>query len=124
MQDPLLGKQLANFRIESPLGKGGMARVYYGVDVTLQRPVAIKVLSDMLRDEDDFNRRFVDEARMVATWRHENIIQVYYAGEEDGLAYFVMEYVDGISLDRRLAELSSQGAIMPVDEVLKIGWAV
>ncbi len=124
MQDPLLGKQLANFRIDSLLGKGGMARVYYGVDVTLQRPVAVKILSEALRDEEDYNRRFVDEARMVATWRHPNIIQVYYAGAEDGLAYFAMEYVDGSSLDQRLAELAAQGAKMPHDEVLEIGWAV
>jgi len=124
MQDPLLGRKLANFRVESLLGRGGMARVYYGTDVALQRPVAIKVLTEALRDQEDYNRRFVDEARMVATWRHENIIQVYYAGEEDGLAYFVMEYIDGTSLDSRMVELSTQGSKMPHAEVLEIGWAV
>lgn len=124
MQDPLIGRQLANFRVESLLGRGGMARVYYGTDVALQRPVAIKVLTEALRDQEEYNRRFVDEARMVATWRHENIIQVYYAGEEDGMAYFVMEYIDGTSLDSRMVELSTQGKKMPHAEVLEIGWAV
>jgi len=83
--DPLIGRQLANFRLERVLGRGGMAQVYYGLDVKLQRPVAVKVIDARFRDNPAYARRFVREAQAVATWRHENIAQIYYADEEGGL---------------------------------------
>jgi serine/threonine protein kinase len=99
--DALLGRQLGNFRIERLLGCGGMASVYYGWDVNLERPVAIKVIDVRSSERQDYAERFVREARAVAAWHHENIIQVYYADEQDGLYYFAMEYIDGLDLGRR-----------------------
>ena len=77
--DSLIGLQLANFRLERVLGRGGMAQVYYGWDVKLQRPVAVKVIDARFRDNPAYAKRFVREAQAVAAWRHENIAQIYYA---------------------------------------------
>jgi serine/threonine protein kinase len=122
--DPLIGKQLANFRIERLLGRGGMAEVYYGWDVKLERPVAIKVINARFRDNTAFARRFVREAQMIARWRHENIMQVYYADEQEGLYYFIMEYIDGLSLDDLLGQYRKDATLMPHTDVLRIGYAV
>lgn len=124
MTDYLIGKQLGNFRIERLLGRGGMATVYYGVDIALERPVAIKVLNTTLQDNPGYARRFVDEAKMIATWRHPNIVQVYYAANQQGHSYYVMEYIDGTSLEDRITDHLRRGELMPRADVLEIGWAV
>lgn len=122
--DPLLGQQLANFLIERPLGRGGMAQVYFGRDVKLERPVAIKVIDVRYRGNPAYAERFVREARTVATWRHENIVQIYYAGDEADLYYFVMEYIDGLDLGQMLAQFGAEGELMPQPEVLRVGYAI
>jgi serine/threonine-protein kinase len=71
--DPLIGRQLANFRVERLLARGGMGRVYYGWDVKLQRPVAIKVIDARYQDDQSYARRFVQEAQAIATWDNPNI---------------------------------------------------
>src|SRR3954470_5988535 len=96
--DPLIGKQLSNFLIERVVGGGGMAQVYYGLDVKLQRPVAIKVIDARYRGKPAYAQRFTKEAQAIAGWRHENIIHIYYADDQDGLYYYVMEYIDGQDL--------------------------
>jgi len=122
--DPLIGRRLANFRIERLIGHGGMAQVYYGQDVTLHRPVAIKVIDARYRGSESYAERFVREARTVATWRHENIMQVHYADVQEGIYYFVMEYIDGPDLARLLSQYANDGELMPQEDVLRIGWAV
>ncbi len=122
--DPLLGRQLANFRVERVIRRGGMAQVYYGEDVKLHRPVAIKVIDGRYRSNPDYAKRFVREAQAVAQWRHENIIQIFYADDEDELYYYVMEYVDGLDLSQLLAIYARDGELMPHDDVLLIGRAV
>jgi len=123
-EDPLIGHQFANFRIERLIGRGGMAQVYYGQDVSLQRPVAIKIIDARFRGHAAYAERFVREAQTVATWRHENILQVFYADEEDGVYYFVMEYIDGLDLAQLLAHYAADGELMPFDDVIRIGRAV
>jgi hypothetical protein len=124
MQDPLIGRRLANYRIERLIGRGGMAQVYYGWDESLQRPVAVKVIDTRYRGAPSYARRFVLEARTVATWRHDNILQVYYAGEQDGLYYFAMEYVDGLDLGESLARYAASSELMPYEEVVRVGRAI
>ena len=124
MNDPLIGHQLANFRVERVLGRGGMAQVYYGQDIKLQRPVAIKVIDARYRDKPAYARRFVNEARVLAKWHHEHILQIYYADDEDGLYYYVMEYIDGQNLASIIASYSMDGELMPTDDVLQIGNAI
>ncbi len=95
MTDPI-GQTIANrYRIESLIGRGGMADVYRGLDTVLQRPVAIKVLSER---SEDVRKRFLREARAMAMLNHRNIIGVYDAGEFDTYSYIVMEYIDGRTL--------------------------
>ncbi len=124
MNDPLIGRKLANFKIERMLGRGGMAQVYYGQDVNLQRPVAIKVIDARYRGDPAYAKRFVSEARTVATWRHENIIQVYYADKEEDFYYFVMEYIDGMGVESLISRYTDEGELMPPADILRIGWAI
>jgi serine/threonine protein kinase len=122
--DSLIGKKLANFQVERLLAHGGMAEVYYGWDVNLQRPVAIKVIDARFRKNPSYAQRFISEARAMAAWRHENIVQVYYADQQDDLYYFVMEYVDGVGLDVLLRQYAEKGEYLPYPDVLHIGRAV
>jgi serine/threonine protein kinase len=124
IEDSLIGRQLANFRIDRLIGRGGMAQVYYGWDVKLERPVAIKVIDARYRDDPSYAKRFVREAQAVATWRHENIVQIYYADDQDGLYYFAMEYIEGLSLGVLLLAYATEGELMPHEDVLRIGRAV
>ncbi len=119
--DPLIGAQLANFRIERLIGSGGMASVYYGTDITLQRPVAIKVIDEKQRKTSHYAERFLSEARIVASWRHPNICQIYYADDQNGLLYYVMEYIDGMNLSELLGNYISGGELIPHEDVLMVG---
>lgn len=122
--DPLIGQQLANYRIERTLGRGGMAQVYYGWDVTLDRAVAIKMIDARFRDDPDYAERFVKEARFISTFRHPNVVQIYYADQQDDLYFYAMEYVDGQSLEDMMADYSERGEWIPYHLVIQIGRAV
>ncbi len=124
MKDPLIGQQLANFRVERLLGRGGMASVYFGQDVKLERPVAIKVIEKRYKSDSVIAQRFVNEARMMAKWRHENIVQIYYADETQGYSYYVMEYVDGQDLSSIIEAYMEESSLMPITDVLRIGRAI
>lgn len=124
MKDPLIGQQLANFRVQRMLGQGGMATVYFGEDIKLERSVAIKVIEKRLKNDPAIAQRFVNEARMMAKWRHENIIQIYYADDAQGYSYYVMEYVDGQDLATVMSVYADEGKLMPIADVLRIGNAV
>jgi len=123
MHDPLIGRQLANFRVDRLIGRGGMASVYYAWDIKLNRPVAVKVIDTRLRGNPAYAARFLQEARSIAALRHENILQVFYAGEEDDLLYFAMEYIDGQDLGQILKEVSAAGNRLPYEEVIRYGKA-
>ncbi len=119
--NPLIGRKLANFQIKRLLGHGGMADVYYGWDEKLHRPVAIKVFEAETRAKTAQANRFIQEARMMAKWRHDNIIQIYYSGDETGLFYYVMEFVDGYDLASIMSVYSDKDELMPIADVLRIG---
>ena len=119
----LIGRQFANFRILRLLGRGGMAEVYYGWDVKLQRPVAIKVIDARFRDNPVYAQRFVNEARSMAAWNHPNILPIYYADDEGGYYYYVMEYIHGLDLEQVLNEYSRRQELAPLEDVLRIGGA-
>ena len=123
-KDPLIGKRLANFLVDKPLGRGGMAQVYYGIDSSLERPVAIKVIDVRYQGDPEFARRFVDEAKLVARWRHENIVQVYYAGNDGDAYFFAMEFIDGQSLEELMQRFLDEGSLIPHEDVLRVGRAV
>src|SRR5262245_18816406 len=93
----------AQYTVERLLGQGGMGAVYLARDITLDRPVAIKVINPDVASNATLRERFLLEARTVAKLRHPNIVSVYAAGESNGQLYFVMEYVPGESLRDVLA---------------------
>jgi uncharacterized RDD family membrane protein YckC/predicted Ser/Thr protein kinase len=99
----LVGTRLKHFELQRLLGKGGMGAVYLGLDTSLERTVAVKVLSPEIGQDPDLVQRFVREARAQARLRHANITQIYFIGEEQGIHFFVMEYVEGQPLDTMLA---------------------
>jgi len=117
--DPLLERlQRAvspDYRVERELGAGGMGRVYLAHDVMLNRGVAIKVLRLEL-DTAAGGAAFLREARILASVRHPNIIVIHRADDRDGLKYYIMELVNGPTLEDRLAS----GPI-PVTDVVRIG---
>ena len=124
MKDPLIGQQLANFRVERLIGQGGMATVYYGQDIKLQRPVAIKVIDKRFKNDPAYAARFVNEARMMAKWRHENLIQIYYADDTQGFSYYAMEYVDGNDLSTVMSMYAEEKELMPISDMLRIGKSI
>ena len=97
------GAILGDFRIEGEIGRGGMGVVYRAAQVSLGRPVALKVISETLSDREDFRERFVRESRLAASLDHPNVIPVYAAGEQDGVLYIAMRFVDGTDLRGLLA---------------------
>jgi eukaryotic-like serine/threonine-protein kinase len=122
--DSLIGLKLNNYRIDRLIGRGGMASVYYGWDTQLDRPAAIKVIDPQQQTNPAFAKRLIQEARSIAKWRHEHIMQVYYAGTSRGLPYFAMEYIEGDDLSDLLHQYARHGELMPHPDVLRIGWAV
>jgi len=103
------------YRLERPLGRGGMATVYLGRDSELDRPVAVKVLAENLADDIAFRKRFLREARLAARLSHPNVVSVYDAGEDaDGRLYIVMECVEG----ETLADVLRERGRLPADEAV------
>jgi serine/threonine protein kinase len=103
-----------------------MAEVYKAYHPGLECYVAIKVLHPFLAGEKDFLARFEREARVVATFRHPNIVQVYdyESNVEDRCYYMVMEFIDGLSLKTRLQQMAEEGRRLPLDEAIRIVIAV
>lgn len=117
----LIGKTLGKYEVLAHIGHGGMAEVYKGQQSQLDRMVAIKVLHPFLADDAGFVVRFQREARIVATLRHPNIVQVYDFdhNEELDIYYMVMEYIEGPTLGDRLEE-----AVCTPEETARIGAAI
>jgi len=99
----LVGRQIGNYVIERPIGRGGMAIVYLAKHPTLGREVAVKLLSSEYQGDADLNRRFLQEARVTANFRHPNIVEIYDLGEIEGRAYYTMERLIGLDLASQLA---------------------
>lgn len=91
------------YRLDSKLGEGGMATVYCGTDTVLRRRVAIKVLREQYAADQEFVRRFYQEAESAARLSHPNIVNTYDVGRENDTYYIVMELVDGASLGEIIA---------------------
>jgi Tol biopolymer transport system component len=98
-----LGSRLGAYEIVSPLGAGGMGEVYRARDVRLDRFVAVKVLPSHLARDPAALARFEREARAVAALSHPNVLAIHDFGEHDGVAYAVMELLEGRTLRERLA---------------------
>jgi hypothetical protein len=98
-------QQLGDFRILREIGHGGMGVVYEAEQVSLGRHVALKVLPQKLLLDARQKRRFEREAKAAARLHHTNIVPVFSVGEHDGLPYYAMQFLQGLSLDEVIDEL-------------------
>ncbi|GIH45706.1 serine/threonine protein kinase [Microbispora rosea] len=122
LTDPLVGQLLdGRYRVESRIARGGMASVYLALDVRLDRTVAVKVMHRSLAEDPHFVRRFIGEAKSVASLSHPNIVQVFDQGTDGAHVYLSMEYVPGRTLRdvlRRRGRLPAREALEMVIPVL------
>ena len=115
------GQKINNrYEIIKTIGEGGMANVYLGYDTILDRNVAIKVLRGDLATDEKFVRRFQREALSASSLSHPNIVEVYDVGEDNGLYYIVMEYVEGKTLKQLLKKRGSLTLSEAIDIMLQI----
>ncbi len=98
----LAGQSLGGYQLEEEIGHGSMGVVYRGKQIALGREVAIKVLPKTLARDASYVARFIREAQIIAGLNHPNVVQIYDAGQQNKLLYFVMEYVQGPTLSSLL----------------------
>jgi serine/threonine-protein kinase len=108
--DPRIGMEIAGYRIEERVGRGGMGVVYRAEHLNLRRRAAIKIIAPDLAESEGFRERFTREARIAAALQHPNIVTVYDAGEVEGLLYLAMQYIEGFDLS---AMLRREGRLRP-----------
>ena len=100
-----VGQVLDKYELLDRVGQGGMAIVYRGIDRSLKRVVAVKVLHKHLADYQEARDRFEREAQAVAKLRHENILEIFdYAAKPDSEAYIVTEFIDGQTLKQVITD--------------------
>jgi len=104
------------YQIIKTIGEGGMANVYLAYDVILERNVAVKVLRGDLSTDEKFVRRFQREALSASSLTHANVVEVYDVGEDNGLYYIVMEFIEG----KHLKQLLKRRGNLTLNEVIDI----
>jgi serine/threonine protein kinase len=115
-----IGKTIGKVRIDKYLAHGGMAEVYLGSHLALERPVAIKVLHSYVEQDPDLLARFQREAKVVAGLRHPNIVQIFDFDTTDGHPYIVMEYLKGPTLATYLRRLHERNERIPLHQVARL----
>src|ERR1700693_5724188 len=110
----LPGRRLGPYEVLAAIGAGGMGEVYKARDTRLDRIVAIKVLPTHLADRSELRERFEPKARVVASLNHPHICTLYDIGQQDGIDYLVMEYLEGETLALRLLK-----GPLPLEQVLQ-----
>lgn len=116
--DDLVGQTLNRYKITALIGEGGMGAVFKAHDVTLQRDVAIKIMHGNFARQEDFQQRFLQEARTAARLDHPGIIQVYDFGSDRGRLYIVMKFIAGDNLEKMLRDLRQQNRWIPLVEAV------
>jgi serine/threonine protein kinase/Flp pilus assembly protein TadD len=114
----MIGQTISHYKILEKLGEGGMGVVYKAQDLKLDRMVAIKFLPSHLSASADSKARFLQEAKATAALNHPNILGVYEIDEQDGAMFFAMEYIEGMTLKKHIANLKS-GTGIPVIQALE-----
>ncbi|MBI5953304.1 MAG: protein kinase [Chloroflexi bacterium] len=115
-----IGQTIGKVRIDKYLARGGMAEVYLGTHLSLDRPVAVKVLHSYIESDPDLLDRFHREAKAVAGLRHPNIIQVFDFDTHEGHPYIVMEYLKGPNLSTYLQTLQKNELKLSPEQVGKL----
>ncbi len=111
-----IGKEFAHYRVVERLGVGGRGEVYLASDSKLGRKVALKILPIKAMKNVEILQRFEQEARAASALNHPNIAHIYEIGESRGLHFIAMEYVEGVSLDRKIGRQP-----LPVADIVRIG---
>ena len=114
------GTTFAGYQIESVVGRGGMGVVYRATDLSLERPVALKLIAPELAEDEQFRRRFLKEPKLAAALDHPNVVPIYEAGEREGQLYLAMRFVEGSdmrTLLRRDGGLSHDRALVILAQV-------
>ncbi len=110
------GSRLGPYEVIAPLGAGGMGEVYRARDTRLERTVAIKVLPPHLSSSADVRQRFEREAKTISQLSHPHICALYDVGNQDGVEYLVMEYLEGETSAERLVK-----GPLPLEQMLRYG---
>ena len=92
------GTVIGGYRIDELISRGGMGVVYRATNIALNRIYALKVLAPELAEDEEFRARFRREMRIAASIHHPNVVAIHYAGDQDGLLFFVMDYIAGTDL--------------------------
>jgi serine/threonine protein kinase len=114
-KNSLIGQMLGQYHIVEQIGVGGMATVYKAYQASMDRYVAVKVLPHNLAQITQFTERFEREAKAIARLEHPHILPAYDFGEEDGITFIAVRYMDGGTLKDRMA-----GGMLPLDEVSRV----
>jgi serine/threonine protein kinase len=112
------GSLFAGYRVDSLVGRGGMGVVYLAMDLSLSRPVALKLIAPELAEDERFRARFLREPRLAASLDHPSVVPIYEAGERDGQLYLAMRFVEGSDLRSVLEE---EGTIPPERALAVLG---
>ncbi len=119
------GQLFGNYRIVRLLGEGGFGEVYLAENPHIERRAAVKVLHAMLAQDSELVRRFLSEARAASAIRHPNIIDVFDAGvTPEGAPYILMEFLEGVSLQNRLADVGRMALPQVLDIANQTGSAL
>ncbi len=121
----MIGQLIADrYQLEEPLGVGGMAQVYKGNDMLLNRAVTVKILKQEFNGDEEFVENFKHEAKSAASLNHPNVVSVYDVGEENDIHYIVMEYIDGIDVQELIDKNGPIAWQYAVDIFLQVGLAI
>ena len=99
-----VGSIVAGYRVDALISRGGMGVVYRATNVALGRIYALKVLAPELANDEHFRERFKREIRIAASLHHPNVVEIHYAGEQDGLLFVAMDLIDGGNLTEVIAQ--------------------
>ena len=118
--EALKGQLLNNYLLQEFIGGGGMGVVFKALDITLDRAVAVKVVSAQRSDDEEMQRRFLVEAQSTARLDHPNIARVHYVGRDRGLPYIVFEYIDG----ENLRDMTAKYGPLPIGDALSYAYQI
>lgn len=108
------------FRLDTEIGTGGMGTVFRARDISLGRDVAVKFLNAQLQSDPASVELFRREARAMASVRHENVVQIHTFGQHGDTDFFIMEHIDGESLESMILTAKRRGKRIPIDEILRV----
>ena len=112
------------YDIVSKIGEGGLGVVYKGMQKSMNRVVALKILHRKWLDDEEFRKRFLLEARLMGKLSHPNLINVYDVGKQDWKYYFSMEYIEGVSVEDVLDQYGSMEISRAIDIVMQVAKAL